>query len=86
MIVDAVLVDAKAYLKGEIVDCNFALEEGKIQKIGKETHMPAADQKINLQHRLVLPGIIDTHVHLRDQEKAYKETFTTGTAERRQAA
>ena len=29
---------------------------------------------------LVLPGVIDSHVHLRDEEKAYKETFMTGTA------
>jgi hypothetical protein len=29
---------------------------------------------------LVLPGIIDAHVHLRDQEQAYKEDFFSGTA------
>ncbi len=80
MIVDSVLLNAKAYLKGEIVDCNFAIQDGKIVKIGKETHMPRADEKNDLHHMLVLPGVIDTHVHLRDEEKAYKETFTTGTA------
>ncbi len=74
------LLNAKAYLKSEIMDCNFAIQDGKIVKIGKETHMPRADEKADLHHMLVLPGIIDTHVHLRDEEKAYKETFTTGTA------
>jgi dihydroorotase (multifunctional complex type) len=80
LIVDSVLTNAKAYLKGEIVDCSLAIEEGKIQKIGKETQMPKADEKIDLRHMLILPGVIDAHVHLRDQEKAYKETFATGTA------
>ena len=80
MIVDSVLTNAKAYLNGQIVDCSIAIEEGKIQKIGKETQMPNADQKTNLQNLLVLPGLIDEHVHLRDEGKAYKEDFTSGTA------
>jgi dihydroorotase len=80
LIVDSVLTNAKAYLKGEIVECSFAIEEGKILKIGKETQMPNADEKTDLCHQLVLPGIIDSHVHLRDEEKAAKENFLTGTA------
>ena len=41
--------------------------------------MPAADEKTNLGNMLVLPGLIDVHVHLRDEGKAYKEDFCTGT-------
>jgi len=80
LIVDSVLTNAKAYLNGQIVDCSIALEEGTIFKIGKETQMPNADQKTNLKNLLVLPGLIDEHVHLRDEGKAYKEDFQTGTA------
>jgi dihydroorotase len=80
LIVDFVLTNAKAYLKKEIVDCSLAIENGKIFKIGKETQMPKADEKINLRNLLVLPGLIDVHVHLRDEGKAYKEDFCTGTA------
>ncbi len=80
MIVDSVLTNANAYLNGQIVDCSIALEEGKIQKIGRDPQMPNADQKINLHGLLVLPGLIDEHVHLRDEGKAYKEDFTSGTA------
>ena len=80
MIVDSVLTNASAYLNGQIVDCSIAIEEGKIFKIGKETQMPNADQKTNLKNLLVLPGLIDEHVHLRDEGKAYKEDFQTGTA------
>ena len=74
------LTNAKAYLNGQIVDCCIAIEEGKIQKIGKETHMPQADEQTDLHSLLVLPGLIDEHVHLRDEGKAYKEDFTSGTS------
>ncbi len=74
------LTNAKAYLNKEIVDCSLAIENGKTFKIGKETQMPKADEKINLRNLLVLPGLIDVHVHLRDEGKAYKEDFYTGTA------
>ena len=80
MIVDSVLTNAKAYLNKEIVDCSIAIEHGKIFKIGKETQMPNADEKTNLRNLLVLPGLIDVHVHMRDEGKAYKEDFHTGTA------
>jgi len=80
LIVDSVLTNTKAYLNGQIIDCSIAIEEGKIFKIGKETQMPNADQKTNLKNLLVLPGLIDEHVHLRDEGKAYKEDFQTGTA------
>jgi dihydroorotase len=80
LIVDSVFTNAKAYLSGQIVDCSIALEEGKIQKIGKETHMPKADQKTDLHNFLVLPGLIDEHVHLRDEGREYKEDFFSGTA------
>jgi len=80
LIVDSVLTNAKAYLNGQILDCSIAIEGGKIFKIGKETQMPNADEKTNLQNLLVLPGLIDEHVHLRDEDEAYKEDFTSGTA------
>jgi dihydroorotase (multifunctional complex type) len=80
LIADSVLTNAKAYLNRELVNCSIAIENGKIFKIGKETQMPNADEKINLKNLLVLPGLIDVHVHLRDEGKAYKEDFYTGTA------
>ena len=42
--------------------------------------MPHADQKTDLHNMLVLPGLIDEHVHLRDEGRAYKEDFSSGTA------
>lgn len=80
MIADLILSNAKAYINNEIVDCSLAIDRGKISKIAKEANMPKAETKIDLKNLLVLPGLIDVHVHLRDEGKEYKEDFYTGTA------
>jgi dihydroorotase len=80
LIVDSVLTNAKAYINKEIIPCSIAIENGKIFKISKETHMPKSDERIDLKNSLVIPGLVDPHVHLRDEEKSYKEDFYTGTA------
>ena len=80
MIADVVLLNTKAYMNLAIVDCSVAIDDGKILKIGRETNMPKSDVRLDLKNLLVLPGLIDVHVHLRDEEKAYKEDFYSGTA------
>ena len=80
MPVDAVLNDAKIFTRGSIVEAGIAIDKGKIVKIAKDTNLPPASKKINLKGHILLPGLIDCHVHLRDQQLAYKEDFLTGTA------
>ncbi|RLF06704.1 MAG: dihydroorotase, partial [Thermoprotei archaeon] len=50
-----------------------------IFKVGKEPQMPRANKSVKFPGKVALPGVIDVHVHLRDQELSYKETFETGT-------
>ncbi|HEY4675395.1 MAG TPA: dihydroorotase family protein [Candidatus Bathyarchaeia archaeon] len=80
MTVDLVLNHAKAYMDKKIVACSIAVNNGKIHKIGKEANMPKAEKETSLENLLVLPGLIDAHVHLRDEGKTYKEDFNSGTA------
>ncbi len=51
---------------------------GKISSI-KKTPLKA-DKIIDLKGKLILPGLIDVHVHMRDPGFTYKEDFKTGTA------
>jgi dihydroorotase len=78
--VDAVLNNAKIFTRGSIVEAGIAIDKGKIVKIAKDTNLPPASTKINLKGHIMLPGLIDPHVHLRDQQLAYKEDFFTGTS------
>ncbi len=80
MIADSVLSNAKAYFKEDIVDCSIAIDNGRIFKIGKDANMPKADSRMDLKNQLVLPGLIDAHVHLRDEGKSRKEDFYSGTS------
>jgi dihydroorotase len=80
LIADLVLLNTKAYINKVVVDCSVAIDDGKISKIGRETNMPKSDVRFDLKNLLVLPGLIDAHVHLRDEGKAYKEDFYSGTA------
>jgi dihydroorotase len=80
LIVDIVLSNARAYVDGTIAECSIAINEGTIFRIGRETNMPKSDARLDMKNLLVLPGLIDAHVHLRDEGKAYKEDFYSGTA------
>ncbi len=78
--VDLVLNRARTYVNNKVVDCSLAIDRRKIFKIGRDSNMPDAEEKIDLENMLVLPGLIDAHVHLRDEGKEYKENFYSGTA------
>lgn len=62
--------------KKELAD--ILIEDGKIVKIDKKIET-TADRKINADGRLVSPGFIDLHVHLREPGGEKKETIATGT-------
>jgi dihydroorotase len=80
LLVDAVLYNTKICIHGNLVEAGLAIDKGKIVKIAKNTNLPPASTKMDLKGHIMLPGLIDCHVHLRDQQLAYKEDFVTGTA------
>lgn len=65
------------------LDINFkevclGIDDGKIVSIKK---LPsAASSIIDVKGKLVLPGLIDAHVHFRDPGLTIKEDFSTGSA------
>jgi dihydroorotase (multifunctional complex type) len=78
--VDTVLFNAKVYISQRLVEAGLAIDNTRIVKVAKETNLPSASNRLDIKGKLVIPGIIDTHVHLRDQELAYREDFASGTA------
>ncbi|MBI4418270.1 MAG: amidohydrolase family protein, partial [Ignavibacteriales bacterium] len=51
--------------------------DGRIEKFGKSIS-EKADREINLNGKLVVPGLMDMHVHLREPGFEHKETIETG--------
>jgi dihydroorotase-like cyclic amidohydrolase len=56
---------------------NLVINQGVIVAITNET--PKTERVIDAQDKLILPGIIDIHCHLRDPGFEHKEDFETGT-------
>ena len=60
---------------------DILVSEGKIAKLGKQGSISAnGADVIDAAGKLVVPGLIDMHVHLREPGFEYKETIETGTA------
>ena len=60
---------------------NLIIEDGKIRKI-KKTLQPSdnnTDKTIDIKENIIIPGLIDTHVHLRDPGLTRKEDWKTGS-------
>jgi dihydroorotase (multifunctional complex type) len=57
---------------------NVAVKDGRIVSVGPER--PSADRTVDAAGLVVLPGGVDTHVHLMDPGSPEREDFPTGTA------
>ncbi|HXV20853.1 MAG TPA: dihydroorotase [Desulfuromonadales bacterium] len=57
---------------------DLLIENGKIASISKSIETGGAET-IDARGKLVVPGLIDIHVHLRDPGYEYKEDIVTGT-------
>jgi dihydroorotase (multifunctional complex type) len=71
--------DTKILVGEELTTANILVEDGKIKEISKLKPTAPPDSKIRANRLIALPGMIDAHVHLRDLDLSYKETFETGT-------
>ena len=65
--------------KGELITekISVAVRDGVITDIGSDLKIEA-DQVINGEHLHLLPGLIDTQVHLRQPGLEHKETIEAG--------
>src|SRR5207249_2425312 len=73
-----IIRDAHIWTKNATTRGSILVERGRIQKIARRI-IERADEEILARRLIVLPGLIDGHVHLRDMKLSYKEDFTTGT-------
>jgi dihydroorotase (multifunctional complex type) len=51
----------------------------QIVELGKSLHQIQGEEVVEAEGLLVLPGLIDSHVHFREPGGTYKEDFTSGT-------
>jgi dihydroorotase len=56
------------------------IEDGRIARVGRDLPVEGAEVFEVARGALVVPGLIDMHVHLREPGQEHKETIATGTA------
>ncbi|HSE94107.1 MAG TPA: dihydroorotase, partial [Methylomirabilota bacterium] len=66
---------------GNAVDAvaDVLVEGGQVARVGPRLEPPAGAEVIDATGKVVCPGFIDLHVHLREPGFEYKETVATGT-------
>lgn len=69
------LKGGEALIDGELQTVDIAFD-GQIEEIGRDLD---GDEIIDCSGTIVLPGMIDAHVHFRDFNEAHKETWQTGS-------
>ncbi len=79
------IIDPSRNIDGEL---DILVEEGRIAKVGKDPASANSGTRkksggdvsvIDLRGMLVVPGLIDMHVHLREPGFEYKETIQSGS-------
>ena len=68
--------NGKVLVNGELVKKNLEIEDGRITKI---TNKKCIGEKIDASGKILIPGLIDVHVHLREPGFENKEDVATGT-------
>lgn len=76
---DLVIQHANAYLEGQFERVDIGVKDGKIALIAASGTAPEAARTLDAAGRYVIPGTIDTHMHVRDPGHIERGNFYTET-------
>ncbi|MDA8354443.1 MAG: dihydroorotase [Firmicutes bacterium] len=63
---------------GEIFPADLIIQDGRVERIGKDLPVKGMET-MDLAGKLMIPGLIDMHIHLREPGFEEKETIATGS-------
>tara|TARA_B100002003_G_scaffold33122_1_gene28271 strand:- start:791 stop:2029 length:1239 start_codon:yes stop_codon:yes gene_type:complete len=69
--------NGKVYQNGNLIRKNIFIKKDKITKITSQELK--ADKVIDAKDKIIIPGLIDGHVHFREPGQTHKEDFLTGS-------
>lgn len=82
MAVETVVRNGRLVSSTGTIDGNIAISDGKIVAVGDESSLPQAPETIDADGCLVMPGIVDPHVHFDGPNPRFDEpveTYETGS-------
>lgn len=76
---DLLVKNGTVYVDGVFKKCDVAVKDGKIACVAECGILGDAQRVIDAEGKYVIPGGIDTHVHIRSPGHDDREDFTSGT-------
>lgn len=76
---DLNLINGTLVRKEGCLEADLAVKDGRIVEIGPRGSLAPAAETLDAAGKLVFPGMIDTHVHIRGGALDYREDFFSGT-------
>ncbi|MCU4742686.1 allantoinase AllB [Natronoglomus mannanivorans] len=64
---------------GRTPDAGVAVEDGTIVAVGRPDQLPEADRTLDAEGNVLVPGIVDCHIHNREPGLEYKEDWESAT-------
>lgn len=69
--------NGEVYTENKLIKTNILIEKNKISKLTNNDIK--SDKIIDAKNKIIIPGLIDSHVHFREPGFTYKEDFFTGS-------
>lgn len=79
MAIETVIENGRVFSDGRLQEVAVGIDGGRIVAVGDPGRLPDAADRIDADGLVVLPGIVDTHVHFREPGFTEKEDFETGS-------
>ncbi len=74
------IIGAKVWTNGTFEVCDVRISEGVLLALQPSIEPEEGERVVLAEGKVLLPGLVDMHVHLREPGYGYKETIATGTA------
>jgi len=75
---DLALKNCRIWRKKRLTKTGLVIDKGKIVSITK-SRLPPSKKRIDCKGGIILPGLIDVHVHFREPGLSHKEDWVTGS-------
>ncbi|UHQ98850.1 amidohydrolase family protein (plasmid) [Natrinema zhouii] len=80
MPVDTVITGGRVVTTTDVSIQSIAIDDGEIVAIGAEDSLPEANERINASGKIVMPGVVDPHVHIDEVPENRAGTYEAESA------
>ncbi len=80
MQVDTVIAGGRLVTATDVRPGSVAIDDGTIVAVGAEERLPEPNRRVDATGKLVMPGLVDPHVHIDEVPENRASTYATETA------